>query len=75
MSLLKDLQAAVAEPECPLCELINGSDPETKAALLAAAGGSMGVNKLAGILRVNDTGIGRRTVERHRREKHDPASR
>lgn len=72
MSLLSDLDAAKAPPTCPLCDLIKDSDHYTAAALRDAAGGTMGVRKLSLILARNDTGIGRRTVERHRREAHTP---
>lgn len=76
MGLLEDLDqaklAAAHITPCPLCDYINDQDVYTKAALKEAAGGTIGVNKLAAILRQYDTGIGRRTIERHRREEHTP---
>lgn len=72
MSLLTDLIDAQAEPTCPLCDLINSHDGLTAEALADAAAGSMGVRKLAVILRRNDTGIGERVIKRHRLEGHTP---
>jgi hypothetical protein len=76
VSLLDDLKAgeaaAAGARPCPLCDLIRSSTGELEAALRATAGGTMGTAKLASILRANETGIGRRTVIRHRSEEHTP---
>ncbi len=75
--LLADLQDAAHEREkrvgCPLCILIRDTaDATTKQALTEAAAGTIGRDKLAKILRDNDTGVGGRTIDRHRREEHTP---
>lgn len=77
MSLLDDLMQGRAETAralpCPLCEYIRAQeDEDTRRALEGAAAGTIGLKKLAAILRQHDTGIGRRTLERHRREEHKP---
>lgn len=75
MSLLEDLIAGKRKTDriqdCSLCEYIaEVPDANTKQALSEAAAGKIGLNKLAEILRVHQTGVGRRTIERHRREEH-----
>lgn len=72
MSLLEDLKAALPGPSCTLCAYINDQDGELKEALTSAAAGTIGRDKLVAILKRNGTGIGRRTLERHRREGHQP---
>jgi hypothetical protein len=72
MTLLDDLRGATEGPQCPLCVLIRDTeDEETREELSAAAAGTMGTRKLAEILRQHHTGIGRRTVIRHRNERHE----
>lgn len=75
MSLLDDLRQAEAESKgdlpCPLCEYIEGTaDDTTRSALRAAAAGTMGLRKLEAIMQKYETGIGRRTIARHRTERH-----
>lgn len=75
MSLLDDINEAEAETSigkgCPLCEYIESiEEPETQEALRGAAAGTIGRDKLVAILAKHGTGIGRRTVERHRTEGH-----
>lgn len=77
MSLLEDLQRGEVESAralpCPLCEYIRATEDEvTREALASAAAGSIGIQKLTAILFKHGTGIGRRTVERHRNERHEP---
>ena len=77
MSLLDDLRRAQRETDgeapCGLCEYIRAIlDEETRVAMSAAAGGSIGIRKLEGILQAHETGIGRRTIVRHRNERHEP---
>lgn len=77
MSLLDDLKDAHSKSplnrSCPLCELIQTTeDDETREFLLRAAAGSIGRDSLCAVLRKNKTGIGHRTVERHRNERHEP---
>lgn len=77
MSLLDDLNAeksaAVKGPPCALCDLIRAEpDIHTRAALTDAAAGSLGVRALTRVLQKNQTGIGMRTVRRHRSEEHTP---
>jgi hypothetical protein len=75
MSLLEDLQKAeeisAKKAGCPLCILINQiDDEETKEALTRSAAGTIGVNVLTRIL--SGTGVGNRTIKRHRDEEHTP---
>jgi len=75
MSLLDDLKAAQAETNgdkpCPLCLLIDSEqDEETKQWLTGAAAGNIGRDKLVAVLAKHQTGIGKRTVTRHRQEGH-----
>ena len=77
MALLDDLNDALDERAkfdgCTLCILIRKqADGTTKQALTEAAAGTIGRDKLLAILRKHNTGIGNRTVERHRREEHTP---
>ena len=77
MTLLDDLNEASGVtskvPRCPLCDFINAQeDPDTRAALVGAAAGTIGVQKLARIMRDHASGVGRRTIERHRTEEHTP---
>lgn len=71
IDLLTAERESAGELDCPLCVFINGLDDErTRAAMSAAAAGSIGLNKLAAVLKKHETGIGRRTIVRHRREDH-----
>lgn len=78
MSLLEDLKAARVESNhgrvCPLCEYIATiDDDETREALIeASAPGNIGRDKLVAVLAKNKTGIGHRTIRRHRQEGHTP---
>jgi hypothetical protein len=47
-------------------------DEETREYLIAAFAGSIGINKLAAIMQRNETGVGHRTITRHRKEGHNP---
>ncbi len=75
MTLLDDIKAGEAvtagERECPLCTYIEGVvDHATADALTRAAAGTMGIKRLAAVLAKHETGIGRRTITRHRDEGH-----
>jgi hypothetical protein len=77
MTLLDDIEQAEETTTigkgCGLCEYILAQeDKETQARLRSAAGGTIGRDKMIAILKKHDTGIGRRTVERHREEGHTP---
>lgn len=77
MSLLDELLTAevtsAKKAGCPLCMYINGiDDEETKVALTRAAAGTIGLNVLTRILSNSNTGIGNRTIKRHREEEHTP---
>lgn len=76
MSLLEDLQRGEAEASgelpCTLCEYINTLSGEPREALLAASGGTIGIRKLTAIMQRHDTGVGQRTIARHRSERHTP---
>jgi hypothetical protein len=77
MSLLEDIDQAVIETErkqdCPLCVYIRDQDDiYVKDALARAAAGRIGRDKLVAILQKLETGIGKRTVTRHRQEGHTP---
>ena len=76
MSLIEDLQAAhmKADPNaCGACAALDmpNLDEETREQLASALAGTIGVKTLAEILRRNGiTGAGRRTIDRHRKERH-----
>jgi hypothetical protein len=77
MSLLEDLREADRARNlqhtglCPLCEYLKTiEDPETKQELIEAAAGKIGRDKLAAILRKYNTGVGQKTIRRHRTEGH-----
>lgn len=74
--LLADLvaaeRAAQGSTPCTLCEYINTQTGVTRDALIAAAAGSIGERKLVSVLKKHETGIGRRTISRHREEEHKP---
>lgn len=80
MSLLDDLTRAEHETKtggrwmsCSLCDLIRATeDEDTREALKAAAAGKIGIRKLYGVLHANGTGVGQKTIVRHRREEHAP---
>jgi len=80
MSLLEDLREAEGAltragltDTCLLCEYIRATeDEETREALTACAAGTIGRDKLAAILKRQATGIGKRTIIRHREEGHTP---
>jgi hypothetical protein len=84
-SLLDDLEAAITtttlrDEGCVLCDAIGTlEEGPTRSALTAAAAGKLGVERLVLIMKRNGitaplTGatIGRRTIERHRKEEHTP---
>lgn len=74
MSLMDDLdqaeRAARRERPCPLCDYIKSLNSPEREAMTAAAAGTIGVNTLTRIMRKHQTGIGRRTIEAHRKEGH-----
>ena len=77
MSLLTDIEdeerkAAIGQAgECALCILIAEQTTEKAMNLMRdAASGKLSLRALTRVLAKNNTGIGRRTVERHRREGH-----
>jgi hypothetical protein len=76
VSLLEDLRQAEVETAraqpCPLCEYIGTLDGVVKSALRDAAAGTIGIKKLESIMQAHETGIGRRTIIRHRQETHQP---
>lgn len=79
MTLYDDLQQAERETAgerartCPLCEYIQSLDPgPTQIALMSAAAGTIGIRKLEAIMQKHETGVGRRTITRHRKEGHTP---
>lgn len=73
--LISDLSAArrlaVDGLPCAACEHLAtlAAGPE-RDALRDALAGTIGVNKLAAILRAHDIPVGRRSIERHRKEGH-----
>lgn len=77
MTMLEDLADAkrrsTIDRTCPLCELIQTTeDDETREELKAAAAGKIGRDTLVALLQKWETGIGKRTVIRHREEEHKP---
>ena len=73
MSLLTDLTDATRPKTCPLCAYIHAlPDGATRSALAKASAGTIGIQRLSKIMQKNQTGIGRRTIERHRSEGHQP---
>ena len=73
--LLADLERGELEANidgtCPLCAFIaKQEDSDTKEVLTRAAAGTIGRDKLAAILKAHGTGIGQRTIRRHRSERH-----
>jgi hypothetical protein len=77
MSLLDELRQAehvsAKRRGCPLCIYINTiEDQATKQALIDAAAGTIGTTKLAMILASHNTGVGNRSIRRHRDEEHTP---
>lgn len=76
MSLLEQITEAEKVSEltrgCPMCIYIREQEGEIREALTRAAAGTIGITKLAEILRAHDTGIGNRTIARHREEEHTP---
>ena len=64
------LAAKVAEPTCSLCDLLKNMDSgEAREMNLYLE--IVGVRKLAAIFRKNNHPIGRRTIERHKKENHE----
>ena len=56
---------------CPACGHLAGMEPGEEVEMLAdALAGSIGVRTLAKIFSENDIPVGRRVIERHRRERH-----
>ncbi len=79
MDLLKDLKQADNEARgirpCPICVFIeNEPDAQIRVAVRSAADAEskIGARKLADILSRHELGIGRRTIIRHRAERHTP---
>lgn len=84
MSLLEDLvvaqKKAAGERECPMCLAIEEVPAGVLRDMLAdAAAGTIGYNTLVEVLRKNEIrdprngqAIGRRTLEGHRNERHEP---
>lgn len=75
MSMLDDLleaeRVSALTRGCSLCIYINSiEDPETKEALTRASAGTIGVSVLTRILK--GTGVGNRTIQRHKDEEHTP---
>ena len=59
---------------CSLCDFIRSVEDETtRRALTSAAAGTLGRDSLVNLLRKHGTGLGNRTVERHRNEGHTPS--
>lgn len=78
MSLLTDLRdaekAASGDRPCPLCEYIAGlAEGPTRDALVAASSGTIGIRKLEAIFQSHEIPVGRRTITRHRNERHGAA--
>lgn len=78
MSLLDDLYAAqdrarTRVPPCEICKHIASLEPgETRLVLREAAAGTIGVNTLVAIFKAHGIPAGRRTIERHRKDDHQP---
>lgn len=76
--LLNDLRAAEQRaasrvPPCEVCGHIRSMTPGmTRDALIQAAAGTIGVNTLAAIFKAHGIPAGRRTIERHRKDDHQP---
>lgn len=75
MSLIEDLAKAEDENTvrrpCQMCSAIDAEpDDVTRVALIRAAAGSIGRDKLVLILRQHGLTVGRRAIERHRTEGH-----
>jgi hypothetical protein len=76
MSMLEDIwdeeRKERGERECPLCRLIKDTEEPLKSTLHAAAAGTLSKEAFVRIMQKHETGVGRRTVERHRQEGHQP---
>lgn len=76
--LLKDLRDAEAlaagDRPCALCDHIRAMPPGiTRDTLVGAAAGTIGMHKLVRIFQAHDIPVGRKLLERHRKEGHSPA--
>lgn len=85
MGLLDDLERAQRDTDgsrgthgCRLCRWLDTLDENVQGAARRAAAGTMGVAKLAAVLKKNGAtdpesgeSVGRRSIEKHRREGHD----
>lgn len=74
-ALLVDLQSAASaakgERPCPLCEYLDTLEPGAlRSTLEDAAAGTIGIRKLEHIFQAHDIPVGRRTIVRHRNERH-----
>lgn len=77
MSLLDDLRQAQEDTTigktCKLCAYLRATeDDETREALIACAGGTIGERRFHAIMKAHQTGIGRDVIKRHRDEEHTP---
>lgn len=73
MTLMDDLNTATSKARiCPLCRLIERSDEPLRSSLRDAAAGTLGIAPFVRIMQKHETGVGRRTVEVHREEGHQP---
>jgi len=74
--LLAALQVAERENphtnDCKVCSALRSMSDPVKAAALRAIAGTIGRDKLVAILAQNGYPVGRRHLERHRREAHTP---
>jgi hypothetical protein len=70
--LVQAKREAAGERDCPACDAILSTTGITREALREALAGTIGVNKLPKILSRHGYTVGRRTIERHRREDHQP---
>lgn len=57
---------------CPLCEYIAATEEPLRSTLQAAAAGTLSSEAFVRIMQKHETGIGRRTLARHRQEGHQP---
>ena len=75
--LQKELEAAMAvargERPCALCDYIREMDTGApRDAVTEAAAGTIGVHKLDKIFKRRGVPAGRKLIERHRKEEHQP---
>lgn len=74
--LLEDLrEAEIASghrAQCDACDILAAVSESTRPALSAAMAGTIGAQKLSAILTRRGYAVGRRAIDRHRREGHTP---